>query len=234
MELTLRFPETLQYCKVSITLFCNTTHFDSFSLSARCQQVIIRASDSFKPGHIPDNRIDAAGPWRVCAARTERGCCPWWRLSAPRPPSLAPSRQGCTHTYATNALGRQPILLASSEELSPCETRGEHCVAMSAEQQMSFKAWGIDQGNVPAALHARVPALKPGMDGEWHWNRMTDDPSYAGPTCRPINHFVWKWSGTQVTVTNLINAMGGDSEESIVLDEQCSPPSAAAPPPPPA
>ena len=107
-------------------------------------------------------------------------------------------------------------------------------MAMSAEQQMSFKAWVIDQGNVPAALHARVPALKPGMDGEWHWNRMTDDPSYAGPTCRPINHFVWKWSGTQVTVTNRINAMGGDSEESIVLDEQCSPPSAAAPPPPPA
>eukprot|EP01043_Picozoa_sp_COSAG02_P067209 COSAG02_NODE_10717_length_1874_cov_1.596620_3_plen_197_part_00 len=135
------------------------------------------------------------------------------------------------------ALRRQPTgcwrSVAVSEALGACETR-EHCVAMSAEQQMAFKAWLIDQGNVPAALHARVPTLKPSVDGEWHWNRMTDDPSYAGPTCRPINHFVWKWSETQVTVTNLINAKGGDREESIVLDERCPAPTAAVPPPPPA
>ena len=31
--------------------------------------VIIRARDSFQPGHIPDNRIDAAGSWRVCAMK---------------------------------------------------------------------------------------------------------------------------------------------------------------------
>ena len=36
--------------------------------------VIIRARDSFQPGHIPDNRIDAAGPWRVCAVAFARAC----------------------------------------------------------------------------------------------------------------------------------------------------------------
>ena len=32
-----------------------------FRCRPRCQQVIIRARDSFQPGHIPDIRIDAAG-----------------------------------------------------------------------------------------------------------------------------------------------------------------------------
>ena len=42
-----------------------------FRCRRRCRQVIIRARDSFQPGHIPVNRIDAAGSWRVCA-RSER------------------------------------------------------------------------------------------------------------------------------------------------------------------
>ena len=49
--------------KVAIRGFCNTTHFGSFSTSGGYTNasVIIRARDSFQPGHIPDNRIDAAG-----------------------------------------------------------------------------------------------------------------------------------------------------------------------------
>ena len=98
---------------------------------------------------------------------------------------------------------------------------------MSAEQQAAFKAWVVDQGNVPATLHTRVPALEPGVDGEWPWNRMTDDPAYAGPTCQPINRFVWKWSGAQLTVTNLISTMTGDFERSVVLQERCPQPAPA-------
>ena len=36
-----------------------------FRCRRRCRQVIIRARDSFQPGHIPVNRIDAAGSWRA-------------------------------------------------------------------------------------------------------------------------------------------------------------------------
>eukprot|EP01043_Picozoa_sp_COSAG02_P062666 COSAG02_NODE_8700_length_2475_cov_3.240741_1_plen_118_part_00 len=69
-------------CKVTITVFCDTTHFDSFSLSAPLlhhQQVIIRARDSSQPGHIRyrTNRIDAAaagssGPGGVAGLRVRR------------------------------------------------------------------------------------------------------------------------------------------------------------------
>ena len=139
-----------------------------------------------------------------------------------------PTRRPAACCCPLQALSPPSLVVESPESVT------RRCgAAMSAEQQVAFKAWVIGQGKVPASLHNRVPTLVPGMDGEWRWNRMTDDPTYGGPTCQPINRFVWKWSGTQVTVTNLMNAMGGDLEESVLLQERCPPPSPASPPPPP-
>eukprot|EP00928_Gymnodinium_smaydae_P092773 TRINITY_DN76709_c0_g1_i2.p1 TRINITY_DN76709_c0_g1~~TRINITY_DN76709_c0_g1_i2.p1 ORF type:complete len:136 (-),score=18.76 TRINITY_DN76709_c0_g1_i2:35-442(-) len=86
-----------------------------------------------------------------------------------------------------------------------------------AEQNEAFRAWIVEQGEVPEELHSLVPPLELGVDGEWSWNRMLDNPNYNGVTCRPINHFVWKWSGEEVTVRNEISTQAGDSVETIVL-----------------
>ena len=61
-----------------------------FRCRPRCQQVIIRASDSFKPGHIPDNRIDTAGPWSVGLCGADRARLLSVLLEAVRSPATVP------------------------------------------------------------------------------------------------------------------------------------------------
>ena len=86
------------------------------------------------------------------------------------------------------------------------------------ELQRQFVEWVSWQGEVPDFLQGNLPQLERSVDGEWRWNRNTDDPTPGKRTCLPINRFSWHWLDAEtLQVTNHINRKGGDSEEKVML-----------------
>jgi len=91
---------------------------------------------------------------------------------------------------------------------------------VSDELQESFVSFLAIEGGIPEELEYLIPTLSKGEDGEWHWNRMLDNPDYDGPTDQPINTFTWKWVGeSKVRVTNNVNAQDGDYKTIMVLKD---------------